>query len=159
MVSQMFSPALRAPQDRAARQRRIPRGFALLEILVVLVIMGMLTAVVAPQLMNMFSGAKSNTANLQIETLNTALNYYRVDTGGYPSMDQGLAALWKAPPEVRNWRGPYVRKPEHLLDPWGRQYRYRMPGRAAAVEIFSLGADDRDGGEGEDADVGIQTPR
>lgn len=133
---------------------RLPRGFTLLELLVVLVIMGLLTAVVTPQVMNMFSGAKSDTAALQVETLTTALNYYRLDTGSYPSSEQGLEALWKAPADVQKWRGPYVRKRQHLIDPWGRPFRYRIPGKHGAIDVYSHGADDREGGEGEDADVG-----
>lgn len=129
-------------------------GFTLLELLVVIVIMGMLAAVVAPQIMNMFSGAKSDTAALQVETLMTSLNYYKIDVGGYPTMEQGVDALWNAPSDVRNWRGPYVRKSQHLIDPWGHPYRYRIPGRETAVEVYSLGADNREGGDGEDADIG-----
>lgn len=131
-----------------------PRGFTLLELLVVLVIMGLLTAVVTPQVMNMFSGAKSDAAALQVETLTTALNYYRLDTGGYPTTEQGLDALWKAPAGVQKWRGPYVRKRQHLIDPWGRPFRYRIPGTHGAIDVYSHGADDREGGEGEDGDVG-----
>lgn len=129
-------------------------GFTLLELLVVVVIMGMLAAVVAPQIMNMFSGAKSDTAALQIETLMTSLNYYKIDVGTYPTIEQGLGALWKAPSDVRKWRGPYVRKPQHLIDPWAHPYRYRVPGRETAVDVYSYGADNREGGDGENADIG-----
>jgi general secretion pathway protein G len=129
-------------------------GFTLLELLVVLVIMGLLTTVVAPQVMNMFSGAKSDTAALQVETITTALNYYRIDTGAYPDMEHGLEALWKAPADIPKWRGPYVRKRQHLVDPWGRPYRYRLPGKHGQVDVFTLGADDSEGGEGENRDVG-----
>ena len=90
----------------ARRHTGTSRGFTLLELLVVLVIMGLLTAVVTPQVMNMFSGAKSDTAALQVETLTTALNYYRVDMGTYPEMEHGLRALWEAPPGAAKWRGP-----------------------------------------------------
>lgn len=138
----------------ARRHTGTSRGFTLLELLVVLVIMGLLTAVVTPQVMNMFSGAKSDTAALQVETLTTALNYYRVDMGTYPEMEHGLRALWEAPPGAAKWRGPYVRKQQHLTDPWGRPYRYRMPGKHGAVDVFSLGADDKEGGSGEDTDIG-----
>lgn len=140
---------------RPARRRMGEiRGFTLLELLVVLVIMGLLTAVVTPQVMNMFSGAKSDTAALQVETLTTALNYYRIDMGGYPEMEHGLRALWEAPPGAVKWRGPYVRKQQHLVDPWERPYRYRVPGRHGPVDVFSLGADDKEGGSGEDSDIG-----
>ncbi len=134
-------------------------GFTLLELLVVIVIMGLLAAVVAPQVMNMFSGAKSDTAALQVETLMTSLNYYKIDVGTYPTMEQGPNALWKAPSDVRNWRGPYVRKPQHLIDPWGNPYRYRIPGRETVVEVYSLGADNREGGDGENTDVGTGKAR
>lgn len=133
---------------------RVNQGFTLLELLVVLVIMGLLTAVVTPQVMNMFSGAKSDTAALQVETITTALNYYRIDTGSYPDMEHGLRALWEAPPGVNRWRGPYVRKQQHLVDPWGRSYRYRLPGKHGPVDVYSLGADDKEGGSGEDTDIG-----
>ncbi len=88
-----FQPSVRRRKDRN-------RGFTLLELLVVLVIMGLLTAVVTPQVMNMFSGAKSDTAALQVETLTTALNYYQIDVGTYPDTKQGLRALWEVPAGV-----------------------------------------------------------
>lgn len=130
-------------------------AFTLLELLIVIVIMGALAAVVTPQIMTLFSGAKSDTANLQIETLVTAVNYFQIDTGQYPSTEQGLHALVAAPSGTNNWRGPYVRKPENLRDPWGRDYRYVVPGIAAPFDIYSFGADNREGGEGENRDVGI----
>ncbi len=146
---------------RAARSKRPWRaseaaiaGFTLLELLVVLVVMGLIAAIVTPQVMSMLSGAKSNSAALQIETLSTALNYYQLDVGSYPSDEQGLGALLAAPTEVKNWRGPYVRKRQHLSDPWGRPFRYRTPGRQGPFDLYSLGADGKEGGDGENADVG-----
>ncbi|AKJ29724.1 general secretion pathway protein GspG [Caldimonas brevitalea] len=137
------------------RRRLAPsRGFTLLELLIVLVIMGLIMAVVTPQVMNMFSGAKTDAAALQVETLTTAINYYHMDTRSYPDTEQGLAALLKAPSGVQRWNGPYVRKRQHLVDPWGRPYRYRYPGQHGTVDVYTLGADDREGGEGENADVG-----
>lgn len=130
-------------------------GFTLLELLIVLVTLTMLSAVVAPQIMNMFSGAKSDAAALQIDTLSTALHYFQIDTGVYPTQEQGLEALWKAPAEVVKWRGPYVRKHEHLLDPWKHPFRYRVPGQTAPFEVYSYGADNAEGGEGENADIGF----
>lgn len=129
-------------------------GFTLLELLIVLVVMGLLMAVVTPQVMNMFSGAKTDTAALQVETLTTALNYYQLDTGAYPEAAQGLEALWRAPTGIARWRGPYVRKRQHLVDPWGKPYRYRFPGKHGKVDVYTLGADDREGGDGENTDVG-----
>lgn len=130
------------------------RGFTLLELLVVLVVLGMLFAIMTPQVMNMLSGAKSDTVGLQIETLGTALHYYKLDAGTYPSTEQGLAVLWQKPKDATNWRGPYIRKKQHLLDPWGREYLYKYPGRKGPFDLYSLGADGKEGGNGEDADVG-----
>lgn len=130
------------------------RGFTLLELLVVLVVLGMLFAIMTPQVMNMLSGAKSDTVGLQIETLGTALHYYKLDAGTYPSTEQGLAVLWQKPKEATNWRGPYIRKKQHLLDPWAREYLYKYPGRKGPFDLYSLGADGKEGGSGEDADVG-----
>ena len=130
------------------------RGFTLLELLVVLVVLGMLFAIMTPQVMNMLSGAKSDTVGLQIETLGTALHYYKLDAGTYPTTEQGLAVLWQKPKEATNWRGPYIRKKQHLLDPWGREYLYKYPGRKGPFDLYSLGADGKEGGSGENADVG-----
>lgn len=121
-------------------------GFTLLELLVVLVVMGLIAAIVTPQVMSMLSGAKSNAMELQIETLSTALNYYQLDVGTYPSDEQGLAALIDPPKDVKNWRGPYVRKRQHLLDPWGRPFKYHAPGRKGPFDVYSLGEDGKEGG-------------
>lgn len=139
------------PRHRGAWLRA---GFTLLELLVVLVVMALIAAIVTPQVMSMLGGAKSNSVALQIESLSTALNYYQLDVGAYPTQEQGLAALMAAPTDVRNWRGPYVRKRQHLLDPWGRPFRYQVPGRKGAFDLYSLGADGKDGGDGDNADVG-----
>lgn len=141
---------------RAIRAAR-GRGFTLLELLVVLVVMGLLAAIVTPQVMTMMSGAKSNAADLQVETLTTALNYYQIDVGNYPTQEQGLIALLKRPSDVQNWRGPYIRKQQHLLDPWRRPFHYRVPGREGAFDVFTFGADGKEGGEGDDTDVGNWT--
>lgn len=129
------------------------RAFTLLELLVVLVMMGLLTAIVTPQVMNMLGGAKADAAGLQVETLTTALNYYQLDVGAYPTQEQGLEALWKRPNDAKNWRGPYIRQEKHLRDPWGHNFLYRTPGRSGPFDVYSLGADGREGGEGDAADV------
>lgn len=145
----MMITTIRASSTSLSREG----GFTLLELLIVLAIMGLLMGVVTPQVMNMFSGAKSDTAALQVETITTALNYYRLDTGTFPDMKQGLDSLWKAPAGIQKWRGPYVRKKQHLIDPWGRPFRYLFPGKHGAVDVFTFGADDRESGEGENTDV------
>lgn len=129
-------------------------GFTLLEMLIVLVVMGLIAAIVTPQVMSMLSGAKSNSAALQIETLSTALNYFQVDVGSYPTTEQGLGALITAPSDIKNWRGPYVRKRQHLSDPWGHPFHYLMPGQHGPFDLYSLGADGKEGGDGDNADVG-----
>ena len=132
-------------------------GFTLLELVVVIIVLGLLAGIVAPQIINRLSEAKSTTAKTQIELLSVALDGYRLDNGSYPTTDQGLGALRERPtraPVPANWRGPYLRKAVPL-DPWGRPYVYRAPGERnpSAFDLESLGRDGKPGGEGEDADV------
>jgi general secretion pathway protein G len=132
-------------------------GFTLLELVVVIIVLGLLAGIVAPQIIGRLSEAKSTTARTQIELLSVALDGYRLDNGSYPTTDQGLAALRAKPtrsPVPSNWRGPYLRK-DVPLDPWGRAYLYRAPGErnAGAFDLESLGRDGKPGGAGEDADV------
>jgi len=132
-------------------------GFTLLELIVVIIVLGLLAGLVAPQIIGRLSDAKSTTARTQIELLSVALDGYRLDNGGYPTTEQGLAALRDKPtrpPVPSNWRGPYLRKAVPL-DPWGRAYLYKAPGEknAGAFDLESLGRDGKVGGDGEDADV------
>ena len=139
------------------RDVRRRSGFTLLELVVVIIVLGLLAGIVAPQIIGRLSEAKSTTARTQIELLSVALDGYRLDNGSYPTTDQGLAALRDRPtrsPVPTNWRGPYLRKAVPL-DPWGREYRYLAPGERNpnAFDLESLGRDGKVGGEGEDADV------
>jgi general secretion pathway protein G len=132
-------------------------GFTLLELVVVIIVLGLLAGIVAPQIIGRLSEAKSTTAKTQIELLSVALDGYRLDNGSYPTTDQGLAALRERPtraPVPANWRGPYLRKAVPL-DPWGRPYVYRAPGERnpSGFDLESLGRDGKPGGEGEDADL------
>lgn len=132
-------------------------GFTLLELVVVIIVLGLLAGIVAPQIIGRLSDAKSTTARTQIELLSVALDAYRLDNGSYPTTEQGLGALRERPtraPVPANWRGPYLRK-DVPLDPWGRAYLYRAPGERnrGAFDLESLGRDGKSGGEGEDADV------
>ena len=132
-------------------------GFTLLELVVVIIVLGLLAGIVAPQIIGRLSEAKSTTARTQIELLSVALDGYRLDNGSYPTTEQGLAALREKPtraPIPANWRGPYLRKAVPM-DPWGRPYLYRVPGERnpSAFDLESLGRDGKVGGEGEDADV------
>ena len=132
-------------------------GFTLLELVVVIIVLGLLAGIVAPQIIGRLSEAKSTTARTQVELLSVALDGYRLDNGSYPTTEQGLAALREKPtrsPVPANWRGPYLRK-DVPLDPWGRAYLYRAPGErnSNGFDLLSLGRDGKAGGEGEDADV------
>jgi len=141
----------RTTARRAARRRSA--GFTLLELLVVLVILGLLAAIAAPRVMNYLGGAKTDTAEIQIENLSTTLDLYRLDVGHYPSQEQGLDALLEPPPDANGWNGPYVRKEDMITDPWGRRYIYRHPGEHLEFDLYTLGADGVEGGEGENRDV------
>ena len=134
-------------------KRRAQRGFTLLELLVVLVILGLLAAVAGPQVMKHVGGAKSSTAKLQIEEFGAALDMFKLEVGRYPNTQEGLQALSEAPSGATNWNGPYLKKKTVPKDPWGNDYHFESPGQHGAFDIFSYGADNREGGEGEDKDV------
>jgi general secretion pathway protein G len=136
--------------------KRRRSAFTLIEILVVIVVIAILATLVAPNVFQHVGTAKSTTAKSQIEMMASALDAYRLDTGSYPSTQQGLVALQELPSidPPTNWRGPYLRKAVPL-DPWGRGYVYVFPGEANpnGFDLFSYGADGQLGGEGENADV------
>lgn len=132
-------------------------GFTLIEMLVIIAIIAVLAAVVAPEVFRNVSDANAGAARQQIELFSTALDGYRLDNHTYPTTEQGLAALRTEPAageKPRNWRGPYLRR-AIPNDPWGRPYVYLSPGRhnPQGFDLYSLGRDGREGGEGEDADV------
>ena len=131
-------------------------AFTLIEILVVIVVIAILATLVAPNVFQHVGAAKDTAAKAQIEALGSALDAYRLHMGGYPSSDEGLAALMQAPQNELNsrWRGPYMRK-EIPLDPWGNPYVYVSPGEVnpGGYDLVSFGADGQPGGEGENADV------
>ena len=133
--------------------RRRPAGFTLLEILVVLVILGLMASLVGPQLFKQLGGSKTRAAQLQIQELSAALDLSRLELGGYPNTEQGLEALINKPRNVDNWNGPYLKKNVIRMDPWGNPYQYRAPGQNGEFDLWSLGADKREGGDGENRDV------
>ena len=128
-------------------------GFTLIELLVVLVILGLLAGLVGPQVVRYLGDSKSKTARLQVEELSQALDLYHLETGRYPTTDQGLESLVREPPNAGSWNGPYLRKQEIPKDPWGNDYRYSSPGQHGRFDLSSLGADNQQGGEGEDQDI------
>jgi len=132
-------------------------GFTLIEILVVIVVLGVLAGLVAPDVFRHVGASKGAAVRAQIEMLGAALDAYRLDNDAYPTTEQGLAALRREPlsePRPRNWRGPYLQR-EVPLDPWKRPYVYRSPGTANpwGYDLLSYGRDGGEGGEGEDADI------
>ena len=133
--------------------RRKIRGFSLIELLVVLAILGLLAGLVGPQVMKFLGGSKTKTARLQIEDLSAALDLYRLEVGRYPSTSEGLVSLVEKPGDAKNWNGPYLKKNKIPDDPWGNAYQYSSPGSHGPFDILSLGADNAEGGDGENPDV------
>lgn len=129
------------------------RGFTLLELLVVLVILGLLAGYVAPRYFSQVGKSEVTTARAQIGALEKALDQYRLDTGHYPATEQGLAALNDRPADEPRWNGPYLKKAVPA-DPWGKPYQYRMPGEHSEVDVFSFGRDGTAGGSDDSADIG-----
>lgn len=130
------------------------RGFTLLELLVVMVIIGLLAGIVGPRLFGEVSKSEITAARAQIDALSKALDQFRLDVGRYPSSQEGLAALMQAPADADRWAGPYLKKAVPM-DPWAQPYRYQFPGtRNPDFDLYSDGPDRQAGGEGRNADIG-----
>lgn len=128
-------------------------GFTLVELLVVMAILVLLAGVVGPRVLNYLGSSKSKAAKVQIEALATSLELFHIDVGRYPSTSEGLRALVAKPASAAVWNGPYLKKSEVPVDPWGRDFVYAAPGKRGPFDLSSLGADGAPGGEGENADV------
>ncbi len=144
------TPAM--PRKRRQRRRR-QAGFTLVELLVVLIILGLIAAFAAPRVIKFVGGAKTDSAKIQIERLSGVLDLYRLQVGRYPTEDEGLNALMEQPADAPDWEGPYLKKADALIDPWRRPYIYRFPGERGDYDLYSLGADGEEGGEGENRDL------
>jgi general secretion pathway protein G len=134
---------------------RQARGFTLIELLIVMVILGLLASLVGPRLFGQLDSSKIKAARTQIEMVGAALDTYRLDMSQYPSTEQGIRALSDKPAdqaEALKWRGPYLKKRVDK-DPWGNSYVYKAPGEKADYELSSLGADGKEGGSGDNADI------
>ena len=127
-------------------------GFTLIELMVVLLILGLLAALVAPRVLNRLGQSKQKIAKTQIEMLAAALDQFKLDVGRYPTTEEGLKALIENP-GVEGWNGPYLKKKKIPKDPWGRPYIYKCPGEHGEYDLYSLGADGKEGGTGENADI------
>jgi len=139
-----------------SRTKGIHEGFTLLELLVVIVIIGLLAGYVAPRYFSQVGRSEVQVARAQVDSLEKALDQFRLDTRHYPTAEQGLDALVVKPANETNWSGPYLKKAVPN-DPWGRPYVYRVPGSKGDFDLYSLGKDGKPGGSGEDADIGLNT--
>ncbi|MEQ1755439.1 MAG: type II secretion system major pseudopilin GspG [Micropepsaceae bacterium] len=138
-----------------AKTRTIAQaGYSLLELLVVLAILSLIIAIAAPRVIGYFESSKAKAAKIQIQNILTALDMYKMDNSGYPTEPQGLKALVEKPEGVASWNGPYLTRADGINDPWGKPYFYKAPGLHGSVDISSLGADGKEGGTGEDQDLG-----
>ncbi len=142
----------RRPSRPAPRRRRA--GFTLIELLVVLVILGLLAGLVGPRVLGYLGSARSDTARTQIHQLGSALELYFLDVGTYPTTEMGLDALVKAPQGIQRWHGPYLNQATVPPDPWGHAYLYRYQSGEGQFRVYTLGADNAEGGDGENSDIG-----
>lgn len=144
----------RLPRHAGALARRVRRGFTLIELMVVLVIIGLLAALIVPNVLDRADDARVTAARTDIANIMQALKLYRLDNQRYPTAEQGLQALVTrpaTPPVPPNWKSYIEKLPR---DPWGNAYQYANPGVKGPVDVFSFGADGQPGGEGKDADIG-----
>ena len=123
--------------------------------MIALAIIGLIIGLGAPRLMGTFGSAKSKAAEIRLDSLKGAIQYYYIDTGQYPNAADGLEALLREPRAVSDWNGPYVDGPEDLLDPWGRRFIYSFPGNERPFDLSSYGRDGQPGGDNEDKDINL----
>jgi general secretion pathway protein G len=128
-------------------------GFTLIELLVVLAILGMLVALVTPQVLKYLGRAKTDATRIQIENISGALDLFRLDVGRYPTQVEGLHALVEGPAGLSVWNGPYIKQKGVPSDAWGHPFNYKAPGDHGEFDLYSLGADGAPGGTGENQDV------
>ena len=134
--------------------KRGSRGFSLLELLVVLLLLGAFAGIFAPKIFGQAEKAKQKAAKLEIDQIGQALDLYKLEIGRYPTSQEGLAALMTAPSGTSNWNGPYLKRNAVPKDPWSNEYRYVSPGdQNRPYDIISLGSDGKEGGDGDGKDI------
>ena len=132
---------------------RRARGFSLLELVIVLIILGTIMAFLAPRIFGNVERANQQLAKAKMEQISGQLEIMRLETGRYPNSQEGLRALLEKPSGMERWNGPYVKDATTLKDPWGNDFKYTAPGASKPFDLMSLGADGREGGEGENKDI------
>jgi general secretion pathway protein G len=140
--------------DQLSHRRGAQSGYSLLELLIVLAILGLIVSIAAPRVIGYFEASKAKAAKIQIQSIVAALDLYKLSNSAYPSEQLGLKALVTRPEGLDTWEGPYLNRAEGINDPWGRPYLYKAPGLHGPVDVSSLGADGKEGGTGEDSDLG-----
>lgn len=152
-MTEMLTKMIKRARSSRLLQHGAEPGFTLLELLVVLAILGLLAAIVAPRVISYLGSSRTKTAAIQVKNIAASLELYRLDAGRYPTQEEGVGVLVKAPAGTAAWNGPYLSDKSALNDPWGRPYKFVAPGKHGEFDLFSLGADGQEGGSGEDKDV------
>ena len=140
--------------DTRTLKVRGQRGFTLLEIMVVVIIIGLLAAIVAPNVIGQSDKARVELARANMAGIENALDMYKLDNGKYPTTEQGLNALVEKPADAKNWTAPYLK--DEPMDPWNNEFVYMSPGIDGPYDLYSLGADGQEGGEGLNADISLR---
>ncbi|WP_105435894.1 type II secretion system major pseudopilin GspG [Neorhizobium tomejilense] len=140
-------------QKTRIRRHAAIDGFTLVELLVVLAIIGLIAALATPQVLRYLESAKVDTTKAQIRNFESALELYYIDTGRYPTTEEGLGALATRPTNAATWNGPYIKNAGVFADPWSSPYQYRSPAEDKPFQILSFGRDRKMGGSGQDADL------
>ncbi len=138
---------------RRVRSRRY-HGFTLIELMVVLLILALLSTIAAPRVTRYLGKAKNQTAKIQVDALSAAVDAFVLDVGRPPLQSEGLKALVAAPSQMASWDGPYIKKQQSLVDPWGQPYQYRQPGEHSEYDVFTFAADKQEGGSDLGSDLG-----
>ena len=138
---------------RNTRRPRREGGFSLLELVIVLIILGTIMAFLAPRIFGNVERANAARAKAQIEQISGQLEIMRLEVGRYPNTQEGLRSLLEKPPGMDRWGGPYVKDQAILRDPWGNEFKYAAPGQGKPFDLASLGADGKEGGEGDNRDI------